>query len=288
MSFVPHRVLYARGPIQAVVRGAVHHARRSLVAGGCALALLGPGLSAAGEVWRVPTREGVHTTVWWAAATEDRGAAQAPATVLLFPGGEGGFGKVEGGWPQSENFLVRSAAEFVRQGLNVAIVGRANGRPLQPAERMGSEHMQDIRQVVQAVRAHSSAPLWLVGTSRGTTSVAAAAIALQDLGLAGVVLTSSIVAPQEPGAVPSMALEAVHVPVLLIQNGKDECHLCSPAAMPALLERFSQAPIKQLRVVDGGGPPSGGTCHAHHWHGFIGMEPAVVAQIAQWIRQPQP
>jgi hypothetical protein len=64
----------------------------------------------------------------------------------------GGFGKLEQNQPSSNNFLVRSADEFREQGLNVAIFGRANGQELAPQDRMGAEHLQDIRQVLQAVR----------------------------------------------------------------------------------------------------------------------------------------
>jgi hypothetical protein len=237
---------------------------------------------AQGVVWSLPTRDGVQTSVYWEAAP------RAWATVLLFPGGVGGFGKIERGHPGSQNFLVRSAQDFLDQGLNVAIFGRANGQELHPGDRMGEAHMQDIRQVLQAVRAQSKLPVWLVGTSRGTTSVASAASRLSDADIAGVVMTSSIVAPQEIGTLPSLDLAAVQVPVLLVQHARDACKLCTPSAMPAVLQRFAQAPVKSLRIVDGGANPTGGVCHALHWHGFIGMEREVVGMIAQWMRQPRP
>ena len=236
---------------------------------------------ASGTVLSLPTRDGVRTTVYWEATPN------AWATVLLFPGGVGGFGKLEQNRPSSNNFLVRSAGEFREQGLNVAIFGRANGQELAPQDRMGAEHLQDIRQVLQAVRTHSSLPVWLVGTSRGTTSVAAAASRMPDAGLAGVVLTSSIVAPAEPGALPSLDLAAIRVPVLLVQHARDACPLCTPSAMPGVLARFTRAPVKQLQLVDGGAHPTGGVCHALHWHGFIGMERMAVQRITQWMRQPQ-
>lgn len=261
--------------------------RRCLHQLGAALLLLGAGATGAwaleaGSVLRVPTREGVQTTVYWLPA------AQAAATVLLFPGGEGGFGAMQDGWPGSNNFLVRTAAQFAAQGLNVAIFGRPNGKPMQPAERMGADHLQDVRQVVQALKTRSSAPLWLVGTSRGTTSAAAAASRLQDEGIAGLVLTSSIVSPQTPGNLPSLDLPAIRVPVLLMHHARDACRLCPPDAMPSVLERFTGAPVKKLVIVDGGSSPSGDVCHALHWHGFIGMEEDAVQQIVQWIRQPVP
>lgn len=237
---------------------------------------------AQGAVWSLPTREGVKTPVYWEAAP------RAWATVLLFPGGSGGLGKMELGRPGSRNFLVRSAQDFLDQGINVAIFGRPNGQEIAPRDRLSEVHMQDIRQVIQAVRAHSSLPLWLVGTSRGTTSVASAASRLGDAGIAGVIMTSSIVAPQEVGALPSLDLASVRVPVLLMQHARDACPLCSPAAMRAVLAQFTQAPVKRLRIVDGGAHPTGGVCHALHWHGFIGMEHDMVQRMAQWMRHPEP
>lgn len=46
---------------------------------------------AEGTLLKVPTRDGVTTTLFWEPAPD------AKATVFLFPGGAGGFGKVEAG-----------------------------------------------------------------------------------------------------------------------------------------------------------------------------------------------
>ena len=46
---------------------------------------------AEGTLFKVPTREGVTTTLFWEPVPD------AKATVFLFPGGAGGFGKVEEG-----------------------------------------------------------------------------------------------------------------------------------------------------------------------------------------------
>lgn len=53
------------------------------------LLLAAHAVHAEGQLLRVPTRQGVSTTLFWEAAVN------AKATVLLFPGGGGGFGKVE-------------------------------------------------------------------------------------------------------------------------------------------------------------------------------------------------
>ncbi|MEG1736093.1 MAG: alpha/beta hydrolase [Comamonas sp.] len=256
---------------------------RSLYAGLCtALLMLSAQAYAQGSVLRLPTRAGVETTVFWDPAP------QAAATVLLLPGGLGGFGKMEQGRPSSDNFLVRAEQDFVAQGLNVAIFGRANGQELKPKDRMSPEHMEDLRQVIEAVKQRSPAPIWLVGTSRGTTSAAAAASQLPDGVIAGVVLSSSIVDAKEPGSMQSLNLGRIRVPVLLFHHARDACRICPPSALPEVLQALTGAPVKKLMLVDGGANPSGDPCHAMHWHGYIGMEAQAVAAMAQWIKQPAP
>ena len=73
---------------------------------------------AEGTLFKVPTRDGVTTTLFWEPAPD------AKATVFLFPGGAGGFGKVEAGKATGLNFLVRSEPHFIACGFNVAIFGR--------------------------------------------------------------------------------------------------------------------------------------------------------------------
>ena len=72
---------------------------------------------AEGTLFKVPTRDGVTTTLFWEPAPD------AKATVFLFPGGAGGFGKVEAGKAMGLNFLVRSEPYFIASGFNVAIFG---------------------------------------------------------------------------------------------------------------------------------------------------------------------
>lgn len=237
--------------------------------------------AAAGELVRVPTREGVTATLFWESAPVAKGS------VLLFPGGAGGFGRVEDGQPQGGNFLVRSYRHFVEAGYNVAIFGRpADMAELDYADRIGEAHLIDIARVVEYVRSRSPQPVWLVGTSRGTISATAAAIRLQAQ-VAGVVLTSSVVSYKKTGAVPRQDLAAIKVPVLVLHHAKDACSLCQPHELPFIIRGLTHAPVKRLTIVEGGADPSGDPCEARHWHGFIGMEREAVQRITDWIDQPR-
>jgi hypothetical protein len=55
--------------------------------------------------------------------------------------------------------------------------------------------------LVDYLKTDSGLPIWLVGTSRGTVSATAAAIAFGNDNLSGIVLTSSVVRSKQIGAV---------------------------------------------------------------------------------------
>ena len=235
---------------------------------------------AEGALFKVPTREGITTTLFWEAAPD------AKATVFLLPGGGGGFGKVEDGKPTGNNFLVRSALYFTANGFNVAIFGRpSDSEDLDYADRISDTHMADVRKVLDFVKTQSAAPVWIVGTSRGTISATATAVHAQGE-IAGLVLTSSVVNYKKPGAVPKQDLAAIKVPVLVFHHSKDACIQCRPDEVPAAFKGFRNAPIKKLVFVDGGANPTGDVCAGLHHHGFIGMEKEAVDTISGWIRHP--
>ena len=235
---------------------------------------------AEGVLFKVPTRPDVKTTLFW------EPVEGAKATVFLFPGGGGGFGSVENGKASSNNFLVRSAPYFTANGFNVAIFGRpSDSEDLDYADRISDTHMADVRKVLDFVKTRSAAPVWIVGTSRGTISATATAIDVQG-DIAGLVLTSSVVSYKKPGAVPKQDLAAIKVPVLVFHHSKDACIHCRPDEVRAAFKGFRNAPVKKLVFVDGGANPAGDVCAALHHHGFIGMEREAVDAISAWIRNP--
>ena len=233
---------------------------------------------AEGVLFKVPTRPDVKTTLFW------EPVEGAKATVFLFPGGGGGFGKVEEGKATSNNFLVRSAPYFTANGFNVAIFGRpSDSEDLDYADRISDTHMTDVRKVLDFVKTQSAAPVWIVGTSRGTISATATAIHAQG-DIAGLVLTSSVVSYKKPGAVPKQDLAEIKVPVLVFHHSKDACIHCRPDEVPAAFKGFRNASVKKLIFVDGGANPTGDVCAGLHHHGFIGMEKEAVDTIFDWIR----
>lgn len=253
---------------------------RGLLAGLFALCAVVPSW-AVDRLIPVNTRSDVTTTYWWMPRDG------ATATVVLFSGGTGGIGYREGE-PKSGNFLIRSRDEFAKAGFNVALMGNPSDMPkLTPAFRQSPEHLSDVRAVLQNIQARSPVPVWLVGTSQGTISAAAAGI---DLGASvqGVVLTATLSGQQFGGSVSDLALHKLAVPVLVHQHAKDSCKLTPPYLAERLISKLTASPVKKYMEVNGGQNPTGHVCEAFHYHGYIEMEPEAVAQISAWIKHPVP
>ena len=243
-----------------------------LVAGGTSLA--------ADRLVTIDTRPGVKVSYYWM----ERPAASA--VLLLLTGGPGGLGYKDG-VPTSPNFLIRSRDRFAAAGFDVAIVGKPTDHDdLDLAFRASAEHVADLKRVVDKLRADTGKPVWLVGTSRGTVSAAAAAIALGD-SLAGIVLTSSITQSKGPYAVEDLDLARIRVPVLVMHHKRDKCNATLPSDAGLIVDGLKNAPVKKLAMVDGGSGAHGDPCEPMHWHGYIGMEQEAVDAITAFVKNPQ-
>ena len=223
---------------------------------------------------RIDTRPGVTVSFYY---MKREGAK---ASVVLLSGGDGRIG-VKNGVPRSKNFLVRSRDLFAENGFNVAIIDKEGS-----SSRISPEHVEDVRRVVAYVKKDSHAPVWVIGTSMGTISATAVAIAASSEELGGIVLTSSITDQKKLGAVPFQKLDAIRVPVLVVHHEFDACSHCVPGDVPQILRGLKNAPIKKEVFVRGGANPKGDPCGPLYWHGYIGMEKEVVDLISAWIKNP--
>lgn len=221
------------------------------------------------------------------------------AAVLLFSGGGGSIRlAAPGDTPLSErfargNFLLRIRETLAVRGLRVGAldVPPDMGERGMPATfRRSAEHARDVAAAVLALRGPERLPVWLVGTSMGTVSVAAAAVAL-GRGIDGVVLTSSITVPirngpnwlPEPGGIASFALDGIAVPAFVLAHAADACWASPPGNARALAARFKAAPRVGLRILDGGKPPESGECDPLSGHGFWGVEQVASDAIADFV-----
>lgn len=212
-------------------------------------------------------------------------ASEAKAAAILFAGGHGGLAiDASGafGWGAG-NFVVRTRALFAQRGVAVAVIDAPSDRQAAPwlgGFRQTPEHAADVRAVVAWLRAETKAPVWLVGTSRGTQS--AAATALAGVGADGIVLTSTVLVDPRGRPVSAMPVERLAMPVLVVHHKLDGCVASPYAQAEALAVRLTGAPRKALVAFDGG-KDVGDPCEAFAHHGYNGIEPQVVDAIVAFM-----
>jgi alpha/beta superfamily hydrolase len=216
----------------------------------------------------LPARPGVTQPVYITAA------ASPKASVVLFPGGSGVVAQVR------NNFLLRVAPRFVAQGMTVAVIDTPSDHPSSMGAqwRATADHVTDIAAVVAMLKSRSPAPVWLIGTSRGSISAANVAANIGPPRIAGVILTSSV----WEGGMAGVAVDQIRVPVLVIHNRDDGCRE-SPFSGTVAMMGMRQATVKELLAVSGGALRSG-PCDALSPHGYYTIEDQVVPAIIAWIK----
>jgi pimeloyl-ACP methyl ester carboxylesterase len=250
------------------------------------------GPSQAGEkVETLPTRAGVTVK---AIVNMDAGP-RAPIVILL-AGGDGtlSLDSWSGKGSPSGNFLVRSRGLFAANGLNLVVpdapsdlVGPYSGSL--KGSRISIGYAEDMRALINSMRARGiTGPAFLVGTSRGTIGAAGAAARLPATVLGGIVLTASVTVTSKNGTghnIFNADLEAIKIPVLFAHHREDACYVTPDTDIPRVARALKNAPsIKQLYYKDGG-PFTGRDCGSSAAHGFVGIEPKVVTDIADWIKK---
>ncbi|MBL4690352.1 MAG: hypothetical protein JKY68_02670, partial [Rhodospirillales bacterium] len=148
------------------------------------------------------------------------------------------------------------------------------------------EHAGDIkRAMVKLRKVFPGLPVWLVGTSRGSTSVANAAANIQDGGPDGIVLTSSVgVSSKHGGNVLDFDLASITIPALIVHHREDGCAITPLSGARDIKDALSGSKSAELIIVDGGSSGSGRACGATSHHGFLGVEQTMVDAIAAWIK----
>lgn len=260
----------------------MRHLLRLLLAASLLWPLVPATAQVALKVVDIPTRPGVSQRMVVLSPPDPK------AVVVLFAGGHGGLQIGSNGafkWG-SGNFLVRSRQLFADQGLVVAVINAPSDRQAPPylgGFRQRPEHAADVRAAMAWLRDSAKVPVWLVGTSRGTQSVAYLATELTGAeGPDGIVLSSTILTDDKGRPVPAMPLGRIGIPVLVVHHEQDGCTHCAFADVPGLMAKLGGAPRKALLSFKGG-ENRGDPCEAFAYHGFNGLERDVVQQIAGWL-----
>jgi hypothetical protein len=247
----------------------------------CVVAATAP----AQEIVTLPTRSGV-TQAFFVASLP-----QSPrAIAVLFPGSGGLIrlreenGQIKFG---QNNFLVRSRGEFVQRGVVTTIIDAASdhqtGWGMSDEFRLGKDHFTDVSAVAADLsKRFPGLPLFLVGTSRGSTSAAALGTRFGPE-VSGVVLTSTMFRPagaksKEPGpGLSRFDFSTIKVPVLFVHHGSDQCGSTPYGDAARLADKYP------LISVFGGRAPESGPCDPFSAHGYFGKESETVEEIVNWM-----
>ncbi len=241
------------------------------------------------EEVRIPTRQDVRQRLLLA-----KGTNQGTKAVILFTGGNGTPISVKraGGSRLTGNFLVRSSPLFASEGFITAIVdapsdkpeGAAGGRDggMDDAFRQSSMHLTDIRAVVDFLVSEGVRDVFLIGTSRGTLSVAYLATRITHANVRGYVLTASL------DQISSYAGRITR-PVLMAHHADDGCFVTTYAGAQATYDALANSPRKDFITVTGGAAPKDDNpCRARTAHGFLGKERETVAALVAWMAMSAP
>ena len=251
---------------------------------GLAIALAASGVAlAAGTTTDLPASGGAKQRVLYIQPSNPS------AALILFAGGDGNIKLTSDGTPAAGgNFLVRTRDDWTQQGMAVAIPDVPNNLKSLFNHRTTADYADDIGKIIAYVRTQTKAPIWLVGTSQGTNAAVGAASRLTHGEIAGVVLTSTLTRqgskPNLKETVYDSNLAAINVPVLIFSHTGDKCDLTPPGDGTALKAALKSSPKVEVAMASGGLAPISPPCEAKAEHGFYGIEPAVVAQIAGWIK----
>jgi hypothetical protein len=214
-------------------------------------------------------------------------SGKATAIAILFPGGAG---KTDLDRESARtvldrgNFLVRTRRLLAASGIAAVVMDAPSDQPsgMDDFFRLGPAHAEDIGKVVADLRKRfPGAPLFLVGTSRGTVSAAGAGRSLGK-SVDGVVLTATLFnsSRTQPG-LGGFDYASISAPLLFVHHVSDGCTYTPYSGAKRLAERYP------LISVSGGPPPQSKPCDAMSQHGFLGKEAETIDAMVKWmLKQP--
>jgi pimeloyl-ACP methyl ester carboxylesterase len=210
----------------------------------------------------------------------------APATIIYFVGGPGKADLRD----NYEKFGFGSHARelFLSDDFNLVMVDAPSDQSdynggMHPVFRSTDEHTTDIDQVIKWVKAKSNLPIWLIGTSLGTRSVAHLAVnAAQSFD--GMVLLSSSTNPPRGKSIVDFGLGKIKIPALMIGHKYDGCRGTPPSGAKEIAAALKSSPKAEVKIFTGGSEHSRNPCIPPSNHTFYGIENEVVSFITKFIK----
>jgi hypothetical protein len=225
-------------------------------------------------------------------------ASTSKGVMVMFPGLDGlnmfsvcNNGQVTLGL----SFLVRTAPYFVQDGFDVVVLGVPSDHlsgGIGPTYRASSIDLKDINALLAYLNAQGLHPIYLVGTSNGTLSVAYLATQYTHGEVSKFVLTSTVAHDSpyftNPPSSGGFDLAKVNVPVLFIHNKDDGCSVSPYQEASQLPPKLTAGQEVTFVTVQGGEPLSeqdSDPCEPLTYHGYYGIENDVVNAITNWLEQ---
>jgi pimeloyl-ACP methyl ester carboxylesterase len=212
------------------------------------------------------------------------GSQGARALLVLLPGSDGIIGLDSGGGVHQlgGNFLVRTIGQWVAQGFDVVLPDAPNGTSL-----FGQRHLpayaDAISRAIDFGRSHANLPVWLIGTSQGSTAAVNGAAHLGSK-VSGVVLASSVTRPGRAGETLFDAEPGADL--LVLSSNRYDTRAVSPLGdAPNVVSALTRSPRKELAMVTSSQiAKRSDPCEGMSPHGYLGIEGTVVQRISDWIR----
>ncbi|MGE5539136.1 MAG: hypothetical protein ACM30I_10985 [Gemmatimonas sp.] len=244
-----------------------------------ALACMAGAASARDRMEPITPRRGISQNLY---VVDAQGAPWA--TAILYVGGEGMVGQPG---RLTKNFLMRIKDQLSSAGIGLIYPGLPSDRQQGLGNaRNDDEHVKDAAAIVAWARAWSPAPIFVIGTSRGTVSAVNIAAHLPPGALAGAALTSSVTRRSRKGedAIDFRYAGQITLPVLVMHHRDDGCRVTPPADVPKLVESLKVSSRVTTVWITGGSEPQSEPCEALSRHGYIGVEREATTAMIDWMK----
>jgi len=178
---------------------------------------------------------------------------------------------------------VRTFGQWAAQGFAVVLPDAPNG-----TSRTGQRHLpayaDAISKAIDLVRSRVILPVWLIGTSAGTTAAVNGAAHLGSK-VWGAVLASSVTRTARGGeTIFDAEPGSIAVPVLIVSNDHDTCAETPSGDAPMVLSTLTRSPRRELVMVTSSQiARHSEPCEGMWPHGYLGIEGMVVQRISDWI-----
>ncbi len=222
-------------------------------------------------------------------------AAQAEATMVFIPGGEGRRG-VKPDWTASHgyfssyhfNVMLRSLSDpTVTSGkFNVVIFDSPEDLPTAnhwSAARQGADHLSRVEDVVRHYREKFDKPVWLLGHSMGSISITEFYKRLQankaESLVAGLILSGGVNGT-------TFNYETTRLPVLVLHHENDECvgnTLAHARRVHARLREGGNTNTELVFINSGTRSPDSSNPCRSGYHMYFGAGPDVAKVLDQFM-----